>query len=577
MMLGLLWMLAANAGVILAARAALRTVATGRPALDAALFLFLRLTFIMASVLAAGLAGGLRPHVLGLFWLAVLGALVARGAHRGLRVPWPDASPALRTVALLLIVRAVLHVWFFFPFSHDPLSYHLPKVAFWVRDGAIGANLGPDPRGWFPAGFELLETWWCVFLHHDVLIEAAGLEFQLLGALAVAALASWLALKPRTVLAVVLLWVLVPGLAVQAVGCMNDAPVAALFTLAVALIAERAHPMLVLAVSAVGVGVKPTYAYLAPGLVVLAAWLRSGERAPAPSIRAAALLLAVGAGLGGYWFARNAVLHGNPVHPAGASGIRVGEHVLQQTGPSLKSLATNLDDLGMRIHDQRRGFDPLLEHGAGWGPAVFAIGIPCLAAAAGWQPRMKPLLAAYGTSLVSILALTLPDPFTMRFLLFVPALPLLALGVVLERVRLLRWPSLAAGAACAFFTMLPSGLDAPVFARSALETGWRDRSARPVLFGHPPPGIPAYFDDLLFPGCLYALLGPDFRGEVALVKPSDPQDLLRQMRAAGATWLATSYVPEIPIPERVALDTLLRERELIWWSHAVAALRHGKP
>jgi hypothetical protein len=119
-------------------------------------------------------------------------------------------------------------------------------MAEWIREGRILHAPGTDVRETFPAGFELLEAWWTVFLHHDFLIEMAGVEFLALAFAAVAALGRTLGLAPRAAAAAGLLYLLTPGVHLLAVSCMNDAPVAALFLSSAALSLPRASRALVL-------------------------------------------------------------------------------------------------------------------------------------------------------------------------------------------------------------------------------------------------------------------------------------------------------------------------------------------
>ncbi|HEV3027247.1 MAG TPA: hypothetical protein VG457_06715, partial [Planctomycetota bacterium] len=181
MIVGLLAMGVANAAALLGAGTILRQIRTGRTPVDAVLFLTVRLVILSTAVLAAGAGSFLTPLGLGAAGLAALLVLVARGAHRGWslpsELPW---GRVWSLIAGILVLRLLLHVWIFAPYVIDALSYHLPKIAEWVRAGAFTREMGLDPRSSFPAGFELVETWWVVFLHHDVLIELGGVEFLLL-------------------------------------------------------------------------------------------------------------------------------------------------------------------------------------------------------------------------------------------------------------------------------------------------------------------------------------------------------------------------------------------------------------
>src|SRR5207244_3087828 len=140
-----------------------------------------------------------------------------------------------------IAARLLLQVWFFAPMVGDALTYHLPKVAEWVGSGRMTRELGPDPRAAFPAGFELVEAWCCVFLHHDALIEMAGVEFLALAFAATYALGRRLGLEERPSVLAAFLYALTPGLHFQATGCMNDGPVAALIVGGGALLFLRLH------------------------------------------------------------------------------------------------------------------------------------------------------------------------------------------------------------------------------------------------------------------------------------------------------------------------------------------------
>src|SRR6185295_7331199 len=216
----------------------------------------IHLLLISVAVLIAGVTGLLRPLPLGVAGAAALALLVRRGEHR--QLPRPDfrdwGAPALVLVGLLLL-RLLLQVWFFAPYLGDSLSYHLPKIAEWTRAGGFTAELGMDPRSTFPAGFELIEAWWVVFLHHDVLIEMAGVEFLLLAGAAAYAMAIRFGWSPKSASLAAVLFVLTPGLHFQATACMNDGPISALVVAAALLIVGRSHPLLILVPIGLGIGI----------------------------------------------------------------------------------------------------------------------------------------------------------------------------------------------------------------------------------------------------------------------------------------------------------------------------------
>src|SRR5436189_74641 len=88
-----------------------------------------------AAVVAASL---LTPAALGIAGAAALAALLAGGAHR--RLPrWrdPGAGPVILVIFGLVALRLLAQAWVFAPYIPDVLSYNLPKVAEWVRAGAL--------------------------------------------------------------------------------------------------------------------------------------------------------------------------------------------------------------------------------------------------------------------------------------------------------------------------------------------------------------------------------------------------------------------------------------------------------
>ncbi|HLF91873.1 MAG TPA: hypothetical protein VJB14_00280, partial [Planctomycetota bacterium] len=322
MIVGLGALLVGNAATLLGARLLLLRCRTGSGSMDALLFLLFRLALLSIAVLLAGLTRTLTAPDLGIASLLALAGLLAAGAHRGLRLPARPArlGPA-GWLALAVLARLLLQAWFFSPHLGDATAYHLPKIGEWVRAGGFTREMGVHPHVSFPAGFELVETWWVVFLRHDVLIEMAGVEFVLLAFVATRALAERLGLDARAAFFAGLLYALVPGFHLSATSCMNDAPAAAGVVALAALLAGRCPLPLLLLAAGLGVGIKPTFGFALPGMALLAwLWRREpGAATPIPRPIAWGLGTA-GLLLGSFWYARNVAWFGNPFHPLGTPG-----------------------------------------------------------------------------------------------------------------------------------------------------------------------------------------------------------------------------------------------------------------
>jgi hypothetical protein len=533
-------MLAANAAVLLGAHALLRRIRTGTATLDILLFLMLRFLIVGAAVLAAALAGQLKGWVLGVAGCAALAVLLAAGEQR--RLPSPRIPELPRFVAVLLAligVRLLLQVWFFAPFGTDPLSYHLPKIAEWVREGRMVHASGIDVRETFPAGFELIETWWVVFLHHDVLIEMAGLEFLALGFAAVAALARSLGLAAPAAALAALLYSLTPGVHLLAVSCMNDTPVAALFLSAAALVASRAHPLLVLLPAGLGIGMKPTFAYMAPGLLLLG-WLVRRDPPRRPESRgAAAAVAAASLCSGAFWYLRNVVLFGSPIYPIGRTPL------IEPMPPFLRVVAV----LGIRladfvdagVADRIEPYTSLLARESGWGLAVFSAGAVALVVELRERPRLRALAAGFAVSLVATLLFSHPKFYFYRFVLFFPAVFCLALASLCERRPAFSAVPRLLGVLLLLSTVLP--YDVRPHLERMLAQGWRERAFENE-FDAVPRGEPI--------ACLYGFnadfysaAAPDFHRPLQGIRDAaTPEDLRDQLRSRGIRWLYTKGDPE---------------------------------
>jgi hypothetical protein len=555
MIAGLFAMVLANAAALLGARALLGPIRTGRAPVDAVLFLLLRLLLISLAILGAGVSSLLTPWGLGAASLLALAALIWKGAHRGIALPGPPPwGPCWSLATGLVALRLLVQVWLLAPHVPDSLSYHLPKVAEWVRAGAFTRELGMDPRSTFPSGFELVETWWVVFLHHDVLIEMAGVEFLLLAGAGLYALAAELGWSPRSGMAAALLFTLSPGMYFQSISCLNDGAVAALLISTTVLLVARSPAVLVLIPLGLGMGVKPTYLYSLPGLAVLAALVRvKGEpwpAAPKIALLPAAASLIVGAS----WYFRNALLFHNPIYPMGFGGMRspLGGTTLQRLGPSLQSFRENLVCfLDIRIYDHNTPPDALCTGNFNGGAAAFALGVPALILILRSEPMLRKIAVGIVLSVFTVFALVELDPWYARFVLILTALPSLALGRLWERRRSIGVVASLALALQFIATMVPGNLTAETLGRM-IHQGWRDRAARP---GPEEPVVATCCE--LF-GEPYSLYGPAYDRRVVYLRDETVESLLAHLDQVGARTLVVSGA--LPVRGAILEEAVRRGR-----------------
>lgn len=557
MILGLFWLGVANVSAALGAHALLRRLRTGEPSVDLVIFLTARLFLISSTVLIAGVGGFVSGPALGWTATIILAALLAAGEFR--RVPRPPAWQmpiALKLAAALLLLRLVLQVWLFSPHLGDALAYHLPKIGEWVRAEGFTREMGLHPHVTFPAGFELVETWWVVFLRHDLLIEMAGVEFLLVAYAAILALGRRWGLSDLERHLAALLFVLTPGLHFGGTSCLNDTPVASLAVATFALVAYRAPTAIVLLAVGLGTGVKATYVYTLPGIVLLAYLCRKSLPLRASSPRIAALVAVGALVVGGFWYGRNLLWYGNPFYPVGTPGY-ADDPIAVQAGPRLTSLWGNFSDLvESRFYDRAAAYGANVDYSAGWGPVVFACGPLALAASWGASPEVRRLGIAFLLSLGSCLLLAVHDPWALKYVFFFPAVLCLAVARLCTTQKLLArlvWAGLAYGLAT---TCLPYDLQSRHLGILAGQS-WRERTA--LAFTRGPIAEPRVACLGGFRANAYLLYGPDFSRMVVYLRPRDSDELVAEMRRQQVRLL---YAVPASAHQQDLLDECLRDGRL---------------
>jgi hypothetical protein len=553
MILRLLAMIAANAASVLGARLLSRPFLVGDPAADAVIFLVLRLLLISAVILTAGATHGLSAGVLGSLGTVAFASLLLRLRMTGPRLP-QAGSAVVGWIAggatILFAIRLLLQVWFFAPHTEDVLSYHLPKIAEWIRAGGFTRELGVDNHATFPAGFELVETWWVVFLHHDVLIEMAGVEFLILAAAGAAALGVRLGLSLKQAYLAGFIYAMTPGLMCQATSCLNDGPVAALTVACFALLAHGASWGPVLVAMSLGLGVKATFGYALPGILLLAYCVRREPRSRKTSRVAAFSAAAFAIPTGAFWYVRNWVTYGNPIYPIGEQALPI------QSQPKWSSFLGNLNSLlGDRLYD-RGPYGAFLDGISGWGGVSFACGILGTVLWMRESSGIRKLGAAFLVSLAGVLLMSKGDDWFMRFCLFFPALLSIASVRLCETCRPVL-PCVVIGLLFQFVgTCLPYDLPLKKFERLASQP-WRSRSSSEIFEFKASDPVVGYFATNRGPA--YCLYGPDFSRQVIYLRSRTPEGLEKEIREAG---LRTIYLADLEIHDERLIEDCVKRGKL---------------
>lgn len=356
--------------------------------------------------------------------------------------------------SLVIIIRAVIHVWFLAPYVWDVLTHHLPKVVDWIQFQEIVTLPKSEPRAYWPASFELLQTWFIVFPHHDVLVELAGIPYYLLAITSVYSIGRSLGLSKTYALLICVLYASTPSVLLNTLSCKNDIAIAGLFLFMTAVIMDYvAYPdallkrAFIFAIAFVfGMGVKPYLMFISPGLIVLIVWAYwktrkknqlSDNRIPLSLIPLFILALT----MTGFWYVRNYILFSNPFHPVdfslfGHLIFGTGHGWGQQGTFQLSSMVSGLKELVTeRIFDRLGRFDPDTLGIAGWGWFCFAGGVPAAFVALFMNRAYCAVAISFFLSLAALLGWVTHDPWNMRFTLWYPAIFALGFGCALLHVR----------------------------------------------------------------------------------------------------------------------------------------------
>jgi hypothetical protein len=447
------------------------------------------------------------------------------------------------------------------------------------------------PRSYYPANFEVLQAWFVVFLHHDALIEAAGLPFYALAVASVYSIARAIGMRRPLATFTALAFAYTPAVVLQSVCAKNDIAMAALYLFVVALIAGFAEEKtglfrrLVLAVMALGLalGTKPYIVFLAPGFAVFGLWAMWRGRArwrdalPAsPAERFLLLYAAVALFLGCYWYVRNAVLFANPFHPidfrlfghlvagTGQGETQQGAFVWSSALASLRELFTN------RILDSHAPYNPDLPSMSGWGWFAFACGIPGSAVALFLSRSFRWLAISFCLSLATLFACINPDPWNSRFIIWFPALLTVGFGLTIAAIespaiRRGIWIVAAASTALNFAGTVSNGYlkpqdwadlaDLPVSERSvAVRAG---SPYQDILRIVPRGATIAYFVNPN--GWVYPLYGADFSRRLQFIPARRGGDFAVEMKRLGLKYF---YAGEMDRAWQTNLDVPLSEGRL---------------
>jgi hypothetical protein len=464
-----------------------RGIRIHRTSFDAMSFIFLLIFITTLFTLLMGLAGLLKPELFlavsgfGLLSFIILPAtresLGAIGGelHEFLRQfehGWRELQYWLRSLIVIIIVASAVRFIFLIlalpPFVWDSLTYHLTNVAEWTQHGRIFLVNSSVLRVASPSNYEVFATWFTLFLHHDVVVEASGIPAFVLACIATFALARILGLSMSSASIAALGFGLTPALVLATTGTKNDPLMAGLFIMATTIVVDlyqrqgeghhRNLPgqiTLLAMVLLYALGTKPYIIHLIPGLILIALlmsiqkgkgrnWIELPKkiwmqwRNLKPAFRWIMIVgLVAGLFLGGFWYIRNWIVFENPFFPY---GIEYGDTLLFKSPRSrgvplsLERLPQNLISFASKFGDKQGVIIPSLKDTTGWGWFAYVLGLPALLWAFFRRPQIRAISIGFITSLLMLFISSRATPYNMRYAIWAPVVMALAFATLYDWV-----------------------------------------------------------------------------------------------------------------------------------------------
>ena len=289
------------------------------------------------------------------------------------------------------------------PNSHDALTYHLARAAFWRQDGGVGyvTNAYDERLNVNPPNAEIVLTFLLEVGRNERFVGFVQFSAALVLTLGVYALARAVNLSRREAAVGALLFLTLPIVLLQSSTPQNDLVAASFLLSATVFLVHGGRVGLVLAglATALAIGTKIPTAYGLPILVTLALVIP-----PRTAWKGRIASISIGAALGSYWYVVNVVRTGRPL----------GD--LPEEAPGLVAI---LDPVHNFFSAFARFIDAFDLSGA-WGPnvliyAIVAVGVVFLLLVRSRDKRdSKPTQALVTGALIIIPLMVIPVSYVLR-------------------------------------------------------------------------------------------------------------------------------------------------------------------
>lgn len=376
-------------------------------------------------------------------------------------------------ILFLISIFWIIFLGYLFPsYTWDALWYHLPIVGYIMQSGAI--NEVPNSSfidqfvNIFPKNIELFFLWNIIFLQSDVITDLSQLLFAVVSVFSIYSIAVKLKVNKRHAIYSSLLFFFTPIIILQSVTNYVDVAVSALFLMAVNFLMSRdinteeemiylqkRKLMTVMAGLATGLllgskGSGPLFVGILSAVFIVQEFIwrfKSFGPGKITAIKIAIkslkfylkfffvpLVL-----MGGYWYIKNWVIYGNPVHPMEISFLNVtifkglyqgiiepAPAIINKLHPVTRPLYVWLENVEYYLYDSRLG---------GLGPIWFILFLPGLVFSIVYAiiKRNYKYMAVF---IILIAAFLMhPRNWNPRYVIFIVGLGAISFGLVSDYFR----------------------------------------------------------------------------------------------------------------------------------------------
>lgn len=364
--------------------------------------------------------------------------------------------------ALLVFLASLLLAWIIFlgvifpATDFDGNSYHLTFIGYVVQNQNFFDV--PTSLGWltgYPKGGEFIQLWQVLVTGRDLFTDLAQVPFLILGVYALYVIACRLGVDKRQARFVALLFLFLPIVLNQLKTTYIDVMLCSLFFTAIAVVIK--DKMLKLDYVLLGIVYSLLISLKFTGFLFVAATVPflfwslhrnriKRKRRLLQSYVWPLALVAAPTIFGFYWYVKNAVLYGTPLHPFGLklAGVTIFpgktfQDLADGAISTLKDLPSGcVERVWFVWTEQKDWYGCLYNYDAnftGMGPIWFIILLPAILVSIYLIIKQKNYLYVAIITVMAVVFAVYPINYYSRYTMFIAAIGIISLGLILTHIR----------------------------------------------------------------------------------------------------------------------------------------------